>query len=216
MCPACYLNGFLFLIFGASGAAIASNPWVILVAIALTLAGFYWMWKAWKRRAPGRTMKNLKTTIIFLLVFAAGFITASFITHEYFKNSYNKKTDLPSAVKEVADNNESIYIISPKNGDEVTNPVRVVFGLKDMGVAPAGTNKKNTGHHHLLINLDELPDLKLPLPSNENLVHFGLGQTETDIKLKKGINTLQLILGNHMHVPHQPPLISKKINIIVR
>ena len=216
MCPACYLNGFLFLIFGASGAAIASNPWVILVAIALTLAGIYWMWKAWKRRSPGRTMKNLKTTIIFLLVFAAGFITASFLTHEYFKNSYNKKTSLSSFVTEGLDNNELIYIISPKNGDEVTNPVRVVFGLKNMGVAPAGTIKKNTGHHHLLVNLDELPDLKLPLPSNENLIHFGSGQTETDIKLKKGINTLQLILGNHMHVPHQPPLISKKININVR
>ena len=85
-----------------------------------------------------------------------------------------------------------------------------------MGVAPAGTIKKNTGHHHLLINLAELPDLKLPLPSNKNLIHFGMGQTETDIKLDKGINTLQLILGNHMHVPHQPPLISKKINVIVK
>ena len=216
MCPACYLNGFLFLIFGASGAAIASNPWVILVAIALTLAGFYWMWKAWKRRAPGRTMKNLKTTIIFLLVFAAGFTTASFITHEYFKNSYNKKTDLPSAVKEVADNNESIYIISPKNGDEVTNPVKVIFGLNGMGVAPAGTIKKNTGHHHLLINVDKLPNLKLPLPSNQNVIHFGSGQTETYVKLKQGSNTLQLILGNHMHVPHQSPLISKKIKVTVR
>jgi len=86
MCPACYLNGFLFLIFGASGAAIANNKWVIGLAIILTIAGFYWMWKAWKKRSPGKTIKNIKTTIIFLLVFLAGFITASFVTHDYFKN----------------------------------------------------------------------------------------------------------------------------------
>jgi len=216
MCPACYLNGFLFLIFGASGAAIASNPWVIALAIALTLAGLYWMWKAWKRRGPGQTRKNLKTTIIFLLVFAAGFTTASFVTHEYFKNLNEQKQGLSSFVTEGVDNNEPIYIISPKNGEEVTSPVKVIFGLKDMGVAPAGMVKKNTGHHHLLINVDELPDLNLPLPSNENLIHFGAGQTETVVKLKEGINTLQLILGNYMHVPHQPPLISKKIKIIVK
>ena len=215
MCPACYLNGFLFLIFGASGAAIASNPWVIALAIAFTLAGFYWMWKAWKKRSPGKTMKNLKTTIIFLLVFAAGFITASFLTHEYFKNLYEQKTTLSSYGTERVDENP-LYIISPKNGDEVTSPVKVIFGLKDMGVAPAGMVKKNTGHHHLLINVDELPDLNLPMPSNENLIHFGSGQTETVVKLKQGINTLQLILGNYMHVPHQPPLISEKIKVIVK
>ena len=216
MCPACYLNGFLFLIFGASGAAIASNPWVILIAIVLTLAGLYWMWKAWKRRSSGKTMKNLKTTIIFLLVFVAGFITASFTTHDYFKNIYENKTSLALYSEEWVDKNERIYIISPKNGDEVTSPVKVIFGLKDMGVAPAGTIKNNTGHHHLLVNIDELPNLKFPLPSNENLIHFGLGQTETYVNLKKGANTLQLILGNHMHVPHDPPLISKKINVIVK
>ena len=91
MCPACYLNGFLFLLFGAAGATIANNPWVISIAAILTLAGFYWMWKAWKRRSKGKLMKNVKTTIIFLLIFAAGFITASFLTHGYFKNVYENK-----------------------------------------------------------------------------------------------------------------------------
>ncbi|MDC0183234.1 hypothetical protein OAJ43_03750 [Nitrosomonadales bacterium] len=94
MCPACYLNGFLFLIFGASGAAIATNPWVIALAIILTLAGFYWMWRAWKRRSPGKIMQNIRTTIIFLLVFGAGFITASYATHEYFKNLYFQQTTI--------------------------------------------------------------------------------------------------------------------------
>ena len=90
MCPACYFNGFLFLIFGASGAAITSNPWVIGIAVILTLIGFFWMWKAWLKRSPGKVMKNIKTTILFTLVFIAGFVTASFITHEYFKNSYEQ------------------------------------------------------------------------------------------------------------------------------
>ena len=94
MCPACYLNGFIFLIFGASGAAIASNPWVIALAVIFTVAGFYWMWKAWQRRSPGKLMKNLKTTLIFLLVFGAGFITATYITHEYFKDLYGQQTTL--------------------------------------------------------------------------------------------------------------------------
>lgn len=93
MCPACYINGFLFLIFGASGAAIASNPYVMLIATILTLIGFYWMWKAWKRRSKGKLMKNVKTTIIFLLIFAAGFITASFLTNGYFKNAYENKVN---------------------------------------------------------------------------------------------------------------------------
>ena len=93
MCPACYINGFLFLIFGASGAATASNPYVILIAAILTLIGFYWMWKAWKRRSKGKVMKNVKTTIIFLLIFAAGFTTASFLTHGYFKNAYENKVN---------------------------------------------------------------------------------------------------------------------------
>ena len=93
MCPACYINGFLFLIFGASGAAIANNPYVMLIAAILTLIGFYWMWKAWKRRSKGKIMKNIKTTIIFLLIFAAGFITASFLTHGNFKNAYENKVN---------------------------------------------------------------------------------------------------------------------------
>ena len=96
MCPACYINGFIFLIFGASGAAIASNPVVMFIAAILTLVGFYWMWKAWKRRSKGKAMKNIKTTIIFILIFAAGFVTASFITHGYFKNIYENKVSLAS------------------------------------------------------------------------------------------------------------------------
>ena len=108
-----------------------------------------------------------------------------------------------------------LYIISPQDGDTVSSPVKVIFGLNGMGVAPAGIKMKNTGHHHLLIDLNHLPDINLPIPSDEYHRHFGKGQTETLIELDKGEHTLQLILGDHMHVPHEPPIISKKIRIKV-
>ena len=94
MCPMCYINGLLFLIFGASGVAIANNPWVIAIGVILTIAGFWWMWKAYKRNAgKGGLKKNLKTTVIYLLVFAAGFVTASYVTHDYFKTKYETKIE---------------------------------------------------------------------------------------------------------------------------
>jgi len=108
-----------------------------------------------------------------------------------------------------------LYIISPQDGDTVSSPVKVIFGLNGMGVAPAGIKMKNTGHHHLLIDLNHLPDINLPIPSDEYHRHFGKGQTEALIELDKGEHTLQLILGDHMHIPHEPPIISKKIRIKV-
>lgn len=90
MCPICYINGLLFLIFGASGATMADNPWIIAISILLTIAGFWWMWKAYKRnKGTGGWKKNLKTSVLFLLVFAAGYGTATWQTHEYFEHKYN-------------------------------------------------------------------------------------------------------------------------------
>ena len=107
------------------------------------------------------------------------------------------------------------YIISPKDGDTVKSPVRVLFGLAGMGVAPAGVDIPDTGHHHLIIDLDELPSLEVPLPATENVVHFGKGQTEVEIELTKGEHTLQLLLGDFRHIPHDPPIFSKKITVKV-
>jgi hypothetical protein len=109
-----------------------------------------------------------------------------------------------------------VYFITPNDGDTVSSPVRVKFGLRGMGVAPAGVDMKNTGHHHILINVDKLPDMTRPLPASDQFVHFGMGQTETELKLKPGKHTLQLLLGNHLHIPHDPPVISEKITITVR
>ncbi|MAN50621.1 MULTISPECIES: DUF4399 domain-containing protein [unclassified Marinimicrobium] len=109
----------------------------------------------------------------------------------------------------------SAYIISPSDGDTVTSPVTVKFGLKGMGVAPAGVERDNTGHHHLLIDLETLPDLDMPIPADDQHVHFGGGQTETTVELEPGEHTLQLLLGDHLHRPHDEPVVSEKITITV-
>jgi hypothetical protein len=108
-----------------------------------------------------------------------------------------------------------VYIIGPKNGATVHNPVHVQFGLKGMGIAPAGVKFDNTGHHHLLIDTDAPSNLAAPLPASDKVVHFGKGQTETTLTLPPGKHTLQLLLGDMNHVPHDPPVISKKITVTV-
>ena len=107
-----------------------------------------------------------------------------------------------------------LYFIEPEDGKTYTTEVAVKFGLKDFGIAPAGYNIPNTGHHHLIINA-ELPDLNLPIPANENYMHFGLGQTETTLTLEPGTYSLQLLMGNYLHIPHEQPLLSKVISITV-
>jgi hypothetical protein len=108
----------------------------------------------------------------------------------------------------------AVYIVSPENRATVDRTFTVVFGLSGMGVAPAGIAMPNTGHHHLLINVDPLPDMSMPLGAD--VMHFGLGQTEATLTLEPGQHTLQLVLGDHMHIPHNPPVMSEKITITVR
>ncbi|QBM16683.1 hypothetical protein MARI_07740 [Marinobacter sp. JH2] len=108
-----------------------------------------------------------------------------------------------------------VYFVQPSDGDTVGQNVNVVFGLRNMGVAPAGVDKKNTGHHHLLIDTDVPADLSKPLPATDKVKHFGGGQTETEIELAPGTHTLQLLLGNHAHVPHSTPVVSDVITITV-
>ena len=109
-----------------------------------------------------------------------------------------------------------LYFIEPKDGATVNGPVKIVFGLSGMGVAPAGIDFPNTGHHHLLVDLENLPDLSKPIPANENHIHFGKGQTEAILKLPKGKRTLQLLMGNYLHIPHKEPVISDKITIFIK
>ncbi|NNF60679.1 MAG: DUF4399 domain-containing protein [Gammaproteobacteria bacterium] len=119
--------------------------------------------------------------------------------------------DLP---RTAAPEGAAVYILRPADGEVVTSPVRVVFGLQKMGVAPAGINAKGTGHHHLLIDTP-LPDLDKPIPADAKHLHFGGGQTEAVIELEPGEHTLQLLLGDANHIPHQPPVMSNPITIVV-
>lgn len=111
--------------------------------------------------------------------------------------------------------NAGVYFVQPTEGATVDQTFEVVFGLRNMGVAPAGIEKSGTGHHHLLIDTEVPSDLSKPLPATDQIKHFGGGQTETEITLSPGKHTLQLLLGDHMHVPHNPPVVSEKITVMV-
>ena len=108
------------------------------------------------------------------------------------------------------------YIIEPADGARVSSPVRVVFGLKGIGVAPAGVDRNDAGHHHLLVDTGMPADLSLPIPNDEQHRHFGGGQTEVELTLAPGRHTLQMLLGDHLHIPFDPPIASAVVTIEVQ
>lgn len=108
-----------------------------------------------------------------------------------------------------------LYIGWPNNGERVRRKFRIWFGLRNMGVSPAGIERPNTGHHHLIIDRP-LPPMGEEIPNDKNHLHFGAGQTEAIIELPPGKHTLQLLFADHKHVPHNPPVISRKITVHVR
>jgi hypothetical protein len=110
----------------------------------------------------------------------------------------------------------SVYFIAPADGATVSSPFTVKFGLKGMGIAPAGVDHANTGHHHLLVDVAELPNFDAALPANDNIRHFGAGQTEAELTLPPGQHTLQLVFADYLHIPHNKPVVSEKITITVK
>lgn len=142
-------------------------------------------------------MKKTKVLITFLfMAFAQGALAESTLSSS------------PSDAK--------VSIVSPADNAEVPANFTVKFALSGMEIAPAGTQKANTGHHHLLVDLDVMPDMSKPLAANEHILHFGKGQTETNLTLAPGKHTLQLVLGDYAHVPHNKPVISDQITVIVK
>jgi hypothetical protein len=141
-------------------------------------------------------MRSLVTTAALLIAFAAG-------------PAYAGETPAPEGAE--------VYIISPEDGATVSSPLTVVFGLKGMGVAPAGIEKEKTGHHHLLVNTPMLEgeDLDFSIPADDNHIHFGGGQTQTVVELEPGTHTLQLLVGDQNHVPHNPPVLSGVVTVTV-
>jgi hypothetical protein len=107
-----------------------------------------------------------------------------------------------------------VYIVDLKDGMTIPGKLKIHFGLRNMGVAPAGSDRPDSGHHHLLIDT-KLPPLDQPIPNDFNHLHFGAGQTEADVTLPVGTHTLQLLLGDENHVPHNPPVMSKPLKVIV-
>jgi len=142
-------------------------------------------------------MKRYLTGLFALALVATGAVAVAQI----------KRTPSPAGAE--------AYIIAPKNGETVSSPVNVKFGLKGMGVAPAGMAFENSGHHHLIIDAPT-PPLDAPIPADATHVHFGKGQTEASIELKPGKHTLQLVLGDQLHIPHDPAVVSKVITVTVK
>ena len=148
-----------------------------------------------------------KFTQISLLTLALSSVTFS---TSFAHDASNKQSIPPTA----APSHASVYIISPLDGATVSETFTIKFGLQGMGASPAGFDKKNTGHHHLLVDGKKLPAFNKPMGGE--VKHFGGGQTQTDITLAKGSHTLQLILGDHRHMPHSPAVVSKKITVTVK
>lgn len=161
-------------------------------------------------------MKNLSKLSIALV--AASLMTASVNADDHKKGHAAK-----DHVRQKSPKGAKAYIVNLRDGKTYKKKVKVVFGLSGMGICPAGITASgqpipNTGHHHLLVDVDKLPPLNQPLPADQpdKVKHFGKGQTETVLELAPGKHTLQLVFADYGHVPHDPPVVSKKITITVK
>ncbi|MEL6585351.1 MAG: DUF4399 domain-containing protein [Pseudomonadota bacterium] len=131
-------------------------------------------------------------------------------------------TALPALAQDTpAPDDAEVYFINIEDGDTVTSPILVKFGLRGMGVAPAGTEQENTGHHHLLVNRpafgsEDASELEFGIPADDQHIHFGGGQTETTVELAPGEHTLQMVLGDLNHIVHDAPVMSDVITITVK
>ena len=154
-------------------------------------------------------MKQKLYTNVLLLAFI-------FVNPLGYSDQYHDADGL----NESASENAKVFIVEPTDNQiftiEQAKKINVVFGSKNILIKPAGELVPNSGHHHLLINVGLLPDLSMPIPASDQFIHFGKGQESTVIDLPKGRHKLQLILGNHVHIPHKPPVMSDPIYVEVK
>ncbi len=159
------------------------------------------------------------------LIFLAGLAVALSACGEKAANESTDTAAVPEAAAETSPEvgglprtgsveGASVFFIAPEDGVAAGNPIHVEFGIAGMEVVKAGDNRPNSGHHHLLIDTG-LPDVNLPIPADEHHIHFGDGSTVTEISLAPGEHTLQMLLGDYLHIPHKPPLVSEVITITV-
>jgi hypothetical protein len=154
-----------------------------------------------RSEGAGRSFRFVKSAMTLLIVGAATCGMAS---------AEEKQTGGPTPSAPGAE----VYFSDLKDGATIPPKATIRFGLREMGVAPAGSDRANSGHHHLLIDT-ELPPLDKPIPNDFNHLHFGTGQTEAEVTLKPGPHTLQLLLGDKDHIPHNPPVMSPRIRVVV-
>ncbi len=121
----------------------------------------------------------------------------------------------PALPRSAAAEGAKVFFITPADGDTVSNPVKIEFGIEGMSVVAAGVNEMHSGHHHLIIDADLPENPGMPIPADENYIHFGDASTSTEVTLEPGQHTLQLLLGDHLHIPHDPPVTSDVITITV-
>lgn len=138
-------------------------------------------------------------------------LAATYISVAMLSVVSQAETPLSSTIADDA----QVWFVSPKDQSQVSSPVTIIFGSSNLNIAPAGDNQPNSGHHHLLVDMEELPALDMPLPASDQVIHFGKGQTEATIALSPGSHSLQLLLGNYAHVPHSRPVMSEKITVVV-
>jgi hypothetical protein len=156
-------------------------------------------------------MINLYNHVQETLMLRTSLLAATYISVAMLSVVSQAESPLSSTIADDA----QVWIVSPKDQAQVSSPVTIVFGSSNLNIAPAGNNQPNSGHHHLLVDMEALPALDMPLPASDQVIHFGKGQTETTIELSSGSHSLQLLLGNYAHVPHSRPVMSEKITIVV-
>ncbi len=164
------------------------------------------------------TIRFLPLAAIVILVSACGQRGAEPVPAENAADDVPVEAETaaqPALPRSAAPEGASVYFITPADGDTVSNPVKIEFGIEGMSVVAAGVNEAHSGHHHLIIDADLPQNLGMPIPADENYVHFGDASTSTEITLEPGQHTLRLLLGDHLHVPHDPPVTSEAITITV-
>lgn len=183
---------------------------------SLALANVWWKMRAKAAYSGKSTSIWVDPMNCFLTAFRCGLKPLAALSAAFLAAFLMVSPVLAAGTLSHAPTTANLYIISPKDGQTVPENFTVKFGLSGMGIAPAGINQEGTGHHHLLIDVDELPPLTEPLPASDHIKHFGGGQTETTINLPSGEHTLQLLLGNYSHVPHDNPILSQAIKVTVQ
>ena len=162
-----------------------------------------------------RIRRIAATTIAFLCVGACGQQQSEQVPGSESMQADAEPAAVPMPERTPSPAGARVFFITPADRDVAANPIRIEFGIEGMYVVKAGDDRPSSGHHHLLIDTG-LPDLRAPIPADDRHIHFGDGSTTTEISLPPGEHTLRMLLGDHRHIPHDPPVVSDAITLTVQ